>query len=99
MRHDDRKHDETSDVLDWAEAVSAGPSVCGAKGYNLRASAIVMETGGYLGHTAIVDREFGVPTVVNVPGLRSHVHDGDQLRVDGDTGEVSISPPVTKTTA
>jgi phosphohistidine swiveling domain-containing protein len=58
----------------------------------LRASAIVMETGGYLSHTAIVAREYGVPAVVNIPGLRTHVHGGEQLHVDGDTGEVFVSP-------
>jgi pyruvate,water dikinase len=54
----------------------------------LRASAIVMETGGYLSHGAIVAREFGLPSVVNIPGIMTGVASGDRLRVNGDTGEV-----------
>ncbi len=37
----------------------------------VRASAVVMETGGYLSHGAIVAREYGLPAVVNIPGLLS----------------------------
>ncbi|HEV2123336.1 MAG TPA: PEP-utilizing enzyme, partial [Chloroflexota bacterium] len=54
----------------------------------LRASALVMETGGYLSHGAIVAREYGIPAVANVPGVLDEVHDGDQLTVDGDRGQV-----------
>jgi len=55
----------------------------------LRASAVVMETGGYLSHGAIVAREFGIPSVVNIPGIMSAIASGDRLHVDGDRGEVS----------
>jgi pyruvate,water dikinase len=56
----------------------------------LRASAIVMETGGYLSHGAIVAREYGIPAVVNIPGLLERVRDGQRLHVDGDAGTVTI---------
>jgi pyruvate,water dikinase len=52
----------------------------------LRACAIVMETGGYLSHGAIVAREYGIPAVVNIPGFLHQVRDGDRLLVDGDAG-------------
>jgi pyruvate,water dikinase len=55
----------------------------------LRAGAIVMETGGYLSHGAIVAREFGLPAVVNIPGLLGQVKDGETLIVDGDQGTVN----------
>jgi phosphohistidine swiveling domain-containing protein len=54
----------------------------------LRASAVVMETGGYLSHGAIVAREYGLPTVVNVPGILDVVKDGERLTVDGDAATV-----------
>jgi pyruvate,water dikinase len=54
----------------------------------LRASAVVMEVGGYLSHGAIVAREYGLPAVVNLPGLLSKVQDGQRLIVDGDQGLV-----------
>ncbi|MDA1092048.1 MAG: PEP-utilizing enzyme [Acidobacteria bacterium] len=59
----------------------------------LRASAIVMETGGYLSHGAVVAREFGIPAVVNVRDVMAEIRDGDQLRVDGDRGVVTHLPP------
>lgn len=54
----------------------------------LRAGGIVMESGGYLSHGAIVAREFGLPAVVNVPGIVDQLSDGDVVLVDGDTGRV-----------
>lgn len=41
----------------------------------LKASALVMETGGYLSHGAIVAREFGIPAVVNLPGIRAQLEE------------------------
>jgi pyruvate,water dikinase len=55
----------------------------------LRASAVVMEVGGYLSHGAIVAREYGIPAVVNVAGAMSLLTDGQAIRVDGDTGKVT----------
>ncbi|MCE9584448.1 MAG: pyruvate, phosphate dikinase [Planctomycetes bacterium] len=56
----------------------------------LRASAVVMEVGGMLSHGAIVAREYGLPAVVNVPGLLDRVKDGQTLDVDGDRGVVTL---------
>ena len=54
----------------------------------LRAGGLVMEKGGSLSHGAIVAREFGLPAVVNIPGVLDLLHDGEIIRVDGDTGVV-----------
>lgn len=54
----------------------------------LRASAVVMETGGYLSHGAVVAREYGIPSVVNVPNAMKLIATGDLLFVDGERGEV-----------
>jgi rifampicin phosphotransferase len=54
----------------------------------LRASAVVMEVGGYLSHGAIVAREYGIPAVVNVAGAMTLLHDGQVVYVDGDSGKV-----------
>jgi pyruvate,water dikinase len=59
----------------------------------LRASAIVMETGGYLSHGAIVAREYGIPAVANLPGILNALQDGDPITVDGSTGRVIRSVP------
>ena len=54
----------------------------------VRASAVVMETGGYLSHGAIVAREYGLPAVVNIPDILGQLKDGETLTVDGDTATV-----------
>jgi pyruvate,water dikinase len=61
----------------------------------LKAGGLVMETGGYLSHGAIVAREFGIPAVVNLPGILQQLQDDDLLRVDGAKGTVRrlTSPP------
>lgn len=56
----------------------------------LKASALVMETGGFLSHGSIVAREYGVPAVVNVPGVMSQLHGGQQITVNGDEGRVYL---------
>lgn len=59
----------------------------------LKAGGLVMETGGYLSHGAIVAREFGIPAVVNMPGILQQIRDGDQLAVDGTKGTVRRLEP------
>jgi len=54
----------------------------------LNAAAIVMETGGQLSHGAIVAREYGIPAVVNIPGLLNTIKDGEKIIVNGDRGIV-----------
>ena len=55
----------------------------------LRAAGIVMASGGYLSHGAIVAREYGITAVVNLPGILDDLKSGDVLVVDGDTGRVT----------
>jgi pyruvate,water dikinase len=54
----------------------------------LVAAGVVTELGGPLSHAAVVAREFGVPSVVNVAGATRAIRTGDLLRVDGDHGVV-----------
>ncbi len=54
----------------------------------LIAAGVVTELGGPLSHAAIVARELGVPSVVNVSGVTRAVRTGDKLRIDGDRGVV-----------
>jgi pyruvate,water dikinase len=56
----------------------------------LLADGLVVETGGYLSHGAIVAREFGIPAVVNIAGLMDAILDGSGLAVDGNAGVVAI---------
>lgn len=52
------------------------------------ASALLIERGSPLTHVAIVARELGIPTVVQIPGLTQRVRTGMRLRVDGGAGLV-----------
>ena len=56
----------------------------------LQAGALIMETGGFLSHGAIVAREYGIPAVVNVPGVMHIVQDGMQVTVDGNEGKIFL---------
>lgn len=59
----------------------------------LKAGGLVMETGGYLSHGAIVAREFGIPAVVNLPGILAALADGELVEVDGGRGTVRRIAP------
>ncbi|HHG88964.1 MAG TPA: phosphoenolpyruvate synthase, partial [Devosia sp.] len=52
------------------------------------ASAIVVERGSLLSHSAIVARELGIPCVVGLKGAMDWIVDGETIEVDGATGVV-----------
>lgn len=52
--------------------------------------AIVTDVGGVLSHATIVARDLGIPAVVNTKIATSALHDGDLVRVDGGTGQVTV---------
>jgi len=52
------------------------------------ASAIVVERGSLLSHSAIVARELGIPCVVGLKGATQWITDGEVITVDGATGMV-----------
>ncbi|NNF25218.1 MAG: phosphoenolpyruvate synthase, partial [Rhodobacteraceae bacterium] len=53
------------------------------------ASAIVVERGSLLSHSAIVARELGIPCVVGLKGATDWIADGETITVNGGTGRVS----------
>ncbi|MEP3276208.1 MAG: PEP/pyruvate-binding domain-containing protein [Stappiaceae bacterium] len=52
------------------------------------ASAIVVERGSLLSHSAIVARELGIPCVVGLKGAMVWIEDGETIEVDGASGLV-----------
>ncbi|MBK7993475.1 MAG: hypothetical protein IPK14_08610 [Blastocatellia bacterium] len=54
------------------------------------AAAVVLEEGGLLSHGAVVARECGIPTVLQIKQATEIFQDGQLLRVDGSRGEVEI---------
>ena len=54
------------------------------------ASAILVERGSLLSHSAIVSREMGKPCIVGVTGILEKLRTGDIVEMDGSTGEIKI---------
>ena len=52
--------------------------------------AAVTDIGGLTSHAAIVCREYGVPSVTGTGIATSVIKTGDTIRVDGETGVVTI---------
>jgi phosphotransferase system enzyme I (PtsI) len=53
---------------------------------------IVLEFGGPGSHAALLARALGIPTVAQIPDATRRIADGQELIVDGFSGEVIISP-------
>jgi rifampicin phosphotransferase len=53
-------------------------------------AGLVIERGSPLTHVAIVARELGIPTVVQVPDVTRIVRTGQRLRVNGYDGTVTV---------
>ncbi len=54
------------------------------------ASALIVERGSLLSHSAIVAREMGLPTIVSVKGLTQRIQSGMRVRMDGASGLIEI---------
>ncbi len=52
------------------------------------ASAIIVERGSLLSHSAIVSREMGIPCIVGVTGLLKQLKTGDLIEMNGSTGTI-----------
>lgn len=57
-----------------------------------RIAGVATEEGGTDGHTAILLRALGVPSVLGAPGLLAGLHTGDTVVVDGSVGAVLVNP-------
>lgn len=80
--------DPASQSLDAGEVLVARHTDPGWIAYFANASAIVVERGSLLSHSAIVARELGIPCVVAVKGAMDWIKDGEMIHVDGARGIV-----------
>ncbi|GAA5125911.1 PEP-utilizing enzyme [Pseudonocardia adelaidensis] len=55
-----------------------------------RIAATVSDVGGIMSHTAIVCREYGIPAVVGTGNAVATITTGQRLRVDGNSGVVTL---------
>lgn len=54
------------------------------------AAGLIIERGSPLTHVAIVARELGIPTVVQVKDVTRELRTGMRLRIDGSTGAIAV---------
>lgn len=55
-----------------------------------RIGAAVSDSGGIMSHAAIVAREYGLPAVVGTANGTERIQTGQRVRVDGNTGMVTV---------
>ena len=82
-------HDPRTETLASGEILVARNTDPGWIAVFANASAIVVERGSLLSHSAIVARELGIPCVVALPEATRWIASGETLEVDGTTGRVS----------
>ncbi|MEJ7846731.1 MAG: phosphoenolpyruvate--protein phosphotransferase [Pyrinomonadaceae bacterium] len=54
--------------------------------------AVITENGGWTSHTFIIAREFDLPAVTGLKKIFRYLQTGDEVIVDGYTGQVIINP-------
>lgn len=57
-----------------------------------RLKGVVLEEGSLTAHVVIVARAMGIPVLGRVRNARGLIRDGDELLLDGDTGQLAIRP-------
>jgi pyruvate,water dikinase len=81
--------DPRTDALQPGEVLVARHTDPGWIALFANASAIAVERGSLLSHSAIVARELGIPCVVGVKGATQWIKSGDEIEVDGGAGTVT----------
>ncbi len=56
----------------------------------LSAGGLIMEVGGLMTHGSVVAREYGIPAVVGVHQVTQKLKNGQRVRVDGNSGQVTL---------
>lgn len=57
-----------------------------------RVKGIVLEKGGRSSHSVIIARSLGIPCIVGIADLLANVTPGESAIINGDTGELFLSP-------
>jgi len=56
----------------------------------LSAGGLIMEVGGLMTHGSVVAREYGIPAVVGVHQVTQKLKNGQRVRVDGNSGQITL---------
>jgi pyruvate,water dikinase len=84
LRQDDFEGLEEGEILVAPTTSTSWTPVFG------KIAAAVLDVGGVMCHAAIVAREYGLPAVVGTGTGTKQIKTGDHVRVDADTGTVTI---------
>ena len=57
-----------------------------------KVNGIILKEGGFTSHAVIVAKNLGIPCVIGVKSLLDNIVDGELMTIDGDTGNIIISP-------
>ena len=57
-----------------------------------KVNGIILKEGGFTSHAVIVAKNLGIPCVIGVKSLLDNIVDGELMIIDGDTGNIVISP-------
>ncbi|MBQ5399633.1 MAG: phosphoenolpyruvate--protein phosphotransferase [Treponema sp.] len=55
-------------------------------------AGLALTDGGLASHVAILAKSYGIPAVVGIMDIQKNIQDGEDVIVDGERGEVLISP-------
>lgn len=81
---------DDANQLQKGEIMVAAFTDIGWSPYYCKIEALVTEVGSVLSHGAVVAREYALPLVTNVKNATRLIKTGDQITVNGTTGEVII---------
>jgi phosphotransferase system enzyme I (PtsI) len=89
---DERRLPDEGPLVIVAHAVGPSDAVLLA---GKQVAGLATDVGGRTSHTAILAQALSLPAVVGLHDLSSRVRAGDPLVLDGDTGQVIVSPDPT----
>jgi len=84
INYEDLKHVQPGEILVCPNTNSAWTPVFGI------IKGVIADSGGTLAHTAIIGREYGIPTIVNTREGTAKIKTGQRIRMDAKDGAVYI---------
>lgn len=81
---------EDANQLQPGEIMVASFTDIGWSPYYSVIGGLITEIGSSLSHGVVVAREYALPTIVNVENIMALVKDGDMIRLDGNTGTITV---------
>lgn len=55
-----------------------------------KAKGLIIEKGGILSHSAIIAREYGIPTIINIPNITKILKNKQQVVLDASSGKIYV---------